>query len=163
MMPLVLITLYKRENSWYSTSHESLSHFMYVLVSLFSWSTPSYICFFWWMQGHYFYETLWNKPEYIHVLLFLPPYPPLPYIPYIYVSLITLGAKRGYLFETRSRAASWASPSIRNLHQGQDGQSQNSTQYLVHNCTIFLCSLDVRNIDDQCRGPNIKEKDHLDG
>ena len=36
--------------------------------------------------------------------------------------------------------------------------SQNST-----NCTIFLCSLDVRNIDDQCRGPSIKEKDHLVG
>ena len=34
---------------------------------------------------------------------------------------------------------------------------------LVHNCTIFLCSLDVRNIDDQCRGPSIKEKDHLVG
>ena len=34
---------------------------------------------------------------------------------------------------------------------------------LVHNCTIFLCSLDVRNIDDQCRGPNVKEKDHLVG
>ena len=34
MMPLVLITLYKRKNSWYSTSHESLSHFMYVLVCL---------------------------------------------------------------------------------------------------------------------------------
>ena len=33
---------------------------------------------------------------------------------------------------------------------------------LVHNCTIFFCSLDVRNIDDQCRGPNVKEKDHLD-
>ena len=33
---------------------------------------------------------------------------------------------------------------------------------VVHNCTIFLCSLDVRNIDDQCRGPNVKEKDHLD-
>ena len=29
---------------------------------------------------------------------------------------------------------------------------------VIHNCTIFLCSLDVRNIDDQCRGPNIKEK-----
>ena len=29
--------------------------------------------------------------------------------------------------------------------------------------TIFLCSLDVRNIDDQCRGPSIKEKDHLAG
>ena len=126
MMPLVLITLYKRKNSWYSTSHESLSHFMYVLVSLFAWSTPSHICFFWWMQGHYFYETLWNKPEYIHVLLLSTS--PI-YICVIYVSLITLGAKRGYLFETRSRAASWASPSIRNLHQGQDGQSQNSTQY----------------------------------
>ena len=34
---------------------------------------------------------------------------------------------------------------------------------VVHNCTIFLCSLDVRNIDGQCRGPNVKEKDHLDG
>ena len=30
--------------------------------------------------------------------------------------------------------------------------------WLVRNCTIFLCSLDVRN--DQCRGPSIKEKDH---
>ena len=28
---------------------------------------------------------------------------------------------------------------------------------LVHNCTIFLCSLDVGNIDDQCRGPSIRE------
>ena len=34
---------------------------------------------------------------------------------------------------------------------------------LVHNCTIFLCALDVRNIDDQCRGPSIKERDHLAG
>ena len=34
---------------------------------------------------------------------------------------------------------------------------------LVHNCTIFLGSLDVRNIDDQCRGPSRKEKDHLVG
>ena len=34
------------------------------------------------------------------------------------------------------------------------------TIIVVHNCTIFLCSLDVRNI---CRGPNVKEKDHLDG
>ena len=32
---------------------------------------------------------------------------------------------------------------------------------LVHNCTIFPGSLDVRNIDDQCRGPSTKEKDHL--
>ena len=32
---------------------------------------------------------------------------------------------------------------------------------LVHNCTIFLCSLDVRN--DQCRGPSIKERHHLVG
>ena len=28
---------------------------------------------------------------------------------------------------------------------------------LVHNCIIFLCSLDVRNTGDQCRGPSIKE------
>ena len=28
----------------------------------------------------------------------------------------------------------------------------------VHNRTIFLCSLDVGNIDDQSRGPSIKEK-----
>ena len=34
---------------------------------------------------------------------------------------------------------------------------------LVHNCTLFLCSLDVGNIDDQCRGPSKKEKDHLAG
>ena len=37
----------------------------------------------------------------------------------------------------------------------------NAGRSLVHNCTIFLCSLDVRN--DQCRGPSIKEKDHLVG
>ena len=43
-------------------------------------------------------------------------------------------------------------------HPGcQDGTS------LVHNCTIFLCSLDVGNIDDQCRCPTIKEKDHRAG
>ena len=34
---------------------------------------------------------------------------------------------------------------------------------VVHNFTIFLCSLDVRNIDDQSRGPSIKEKDDLVG
>ena len=34
---------------------------------------------------------------------------------------------------------------------------------VVHNCTIFLLPLDVRNIDDQCKGPSIKEKDHLVG
>ena len=34
---------------------------------------------------------------------------------------------------------------------------------LVHNCTIFFCSVDARNIDDRCRGPSIKEKDHLVG
>ena len=27
--------------------------------------------------------------------------------------------------------------------------------------TLFLCSLDDGNIDDQCRGPSIKENDHL--
>ena len=32
-----------------------------------------------------------------------------------------------------------------------------------YNCTIFLCSLDVGNIDDQCRGPSIKGKDVLAG
>ena len=37
----------------------------------------------------------------------------------------------------------------------------NAGRSLVHNCTIFFCSLDVRN--DQCRGPSIKEKDHLAG
>ena len=36
-------------------------------------------------------------------------------------------------------------------------------RFLLHNCTIFLCSLDVGNIDDQCRVPSIKEKDHLAG
>ena len=37
---------------------------------------------------------------------------------------------------------------------------------LVHHCTIFLCSLVVGNTDDtddQCRGPSIKDKDHLVG
>ena len=44
-----------------------------------------------------------------------------------------------------------------------------SRETVVHNCTIFLCSLDVRNIDvdididDQCRGPSVKEIDHLVG
>ena len=36
-------------------------------------------------------------------------------------------------------------------------------QNLVHYCSIYLCSLDVGNIDNQCRGPSIKEKDHLAG
>ena len=40
---------------------------------------------------------------------------------------------------------------------GGDGED------LVHNCTIFLGSLDVRNIHDQCICPSIKEKDHLVG
>ena len=34
-------------------------------------------------------------------------------------------------------------------------------QIVEHNCTLFLCSLDVGNIGDQCRGASIKEKDHL--
>ena len=34
---------------------------------------------------------------------------------------------------------------------------------VVHNCTIFLCSLDAGNIDDQGRGPVTKEKGHLAG
>ena len=34
---------------------------------------------------------------------------------------------------------------------------------LVNNCSIFLCSLDVGNIDDQCRVPSINKKDHLAG
>ena len=36
-------------------------------------------------------------------------------------------------------------------------------RFLLLNCTIFFCSLDIGNIDDQCRGPSIKEKDHLVG
>ena len=31
------------------------------------------------------------------------------------------------------------------------------TKHLIHNWTIFLCSLDIGNVDDQCRGPRIKE------
>ena len=31
----------------------------------------------------------------------------------------------------------------------------------MHNCTTFLCSLDVGNIEDQYRGPSKNEKDHL--
>ena len=42
-------------------------------------------------------------------------------------------------------------------------QMVDDEEGLVHNCTIFLLPLDVRNIDDQCRGPSIKEKDHLVG
>ena len=35
---------------------------------------------------------------------------------------------------------------------------------LVHNCTIFLCSLDVLDVlDDRGRSIYIKEKDHLVG
>ena len=33
----------------------------------------------------------------------------------------------------------------------------------VHECTIFLCSLEIGNIHDQCRRPSIQEKDHLAG
>ena len=33
----------------------------------------------------------------------------------------------------------------------------------VYICTVYMCSLDVGNIDDQCRGPSVKEKDHLAG
>ena len=33
------------------------------------------------------------------------------------------------------------------------------TLFLVHNFTIFGSYLDVGNIDDQCRGPSVKEKD----
>ena len=37
--------------------------------------------------------------------------------------------------------------------------------FLVHNYTIFLCSLDIENIDDidddQYRGPSKREEDHL--
>ena len=36
-------------------------------------------------------------------------------------------------------------------------------QIVEHNCTLFLCSLDVRNKGDQCRVSSIKEKDHLAG
>ena len=39
---------------------------------------------------------------------------------------------------------------------------QYKMQYIP--CSIFLLSLDVVNIiEDQCRGPIMKEKDHLDG
>ena len=34
---------------------------------------------------------------------------------------------------------------------------------LVHYYIIFLSSLDVVNIEDQCRDPSIKKKDHLAG
>ena len=34
---------------------------------------------------------------------------------------------------------------------------------IVHDCNIFRCSLDVGNIDDQCRGPSMMETDHLAG
>ena len=33
-----------------------------------------------------------------------------------------------------------------------------ATDTLLHNCTIFLWSLDVGNIDDQCKGPSKRSK-----
>ena len=39
----------------------------------------------------------------------------------------------------------------------------NFPKCLIHNCTIFLCSLDVGNIDDQFRCTGTEEKDHPAG
>jgi len=36
-----------------------------------------------------------------------------------------------------------------------------STTIRVHKCIIYLCSLCFGNIDDQCKGPSKKERDHL--
>ena len=43
--------------------------------------------------------------------------------------------------------------------QGRLWSDKKITNKIVHSCTIFLCYLD----GDQCRGPSVKEKDHLDG
>ena len=44
----------------------------------------------------------------------------------------------------------------------EDFDASLPTLGLVHNCILFVCSLDVGYIvDDQCRGPSIREKDHL--
>ena len=48
--------------------------------------------------------------------------------------------------------------------EGSEGvEGERGVGGLIHHCTIFLCSLDFGNIYDQCRGPNIKEKDHQAG
>ena len=50
-----------------------------------------------------------------------------------------------------------------NIHIALQGPCIMVDDDLAHNCTIFLCSLDVANIDDHCRIPSIKEKYHLAG
>ena len=44
---------------------------------------------------------------------------------------------------------------------GFEARCLSPSSRLAHSCTIFLCPLDVGNIDDWCRCPSIKEKDHL--
>ena len=43
----------------------------------------------------------------------------------------------------------------------EDVNTKSDDVVEVHKYTLFLCSLDVGNIDDQCRGSSIKERDHL--
>ena len=45
----------------------------------------------------------------------------------------------------------------------EDVNTKSDDVVEVHKYTLFLCSLDVGNIDDQCRGPIIMETDHLAG
>ena len=43
----------------------------------------------------------------------------------------------------------------------EDVNTKSDDVVEVHNYTLFLCSLDVGNIDDQCGGPRMKEIDQL--
>ena len=45
----------------------------------------------------------------------------------------------------------------------EDVNTKSDDVVEVHEYTLFLCSLNVRNIDDQSRGPSIMETDHLAG
>ena len=45
----------------------------------------------------------------------------------------------------------------------EDVNTKSDDVVEVHKYTLFLCSLDVGNIDDQCRGPIIMETDHPAG
>ena len=58
--------------------------------------------------------------------------------------------------EVKSRAATAS-------HLIGDNDGDDASSSLVHNCTIFLCSLDVRNIDDPYRNPIMNNKDHRVG
>ena len=53
--------------------------------------------------------------------------------------------------------------SLLNIDIDNNDNAAEGDDNVVHNCTIFLCSPDVRNIIHQSRDPNKKEKGHLVG